>query len=225
MDDFDVTLQLVIEERVSVLFQIERTIFTNRYSLSSKDKEIFSIQSISMIYSIWEGFIQTSFNLYIDEINKLNIDFVDFCDEILIHHMENSFKQFKQYPDKDSKKVKFFRDLQVFQVNGTPQISRIVDTESNVSFNVLNKLLKTFSLELFTEYWGDYKYPAPNLKESMDLLLKLRNTVAHGGDLMPEHRIDQEKYVRFKILITDLMYEVRIRMLDGLNQKTFTTKL
>ena len=95
MDDFDRALQEIIEERISVLFEIERAIFTRRYYLSSKHQDIFSTQSISMIYSLWESFIQKSFNLYIDELNNVGRDLHDFCDEIVIHHMENSFKQFK----------------------------------------------------------------------------------------------------------------------------------
>ena len=184
MHDFDIALQEIIEERVSVIFEIERAIFTKRYSLSSRHQDIFSTQSISMMYSVWESFIQKSFNLYIDEINNLGIDFYDFCDEIVIHHMENDFKQFKEYPEKDNKKVKFFVSLKDFHAISSCSISRVVNTESNVGFNVLNKLLKSFALEKFPEYWKEYKHPNPNLKESLDLFLRLRNAVAHGGDLV-----------------------------------------
>ena len=62
MNDFDVAIQEAIEERLTVLFEIERSIFTKRYSLSLKHQEIFATQSISMFYSIWEGFVQTAFN-------------------------------------------------------------------------------------------------------------------------------------------------------------------
>ena len=72
MEDFDKVMQDIIEERVSVLFEIERAVFTERYGLSLKHQELFSIQSISMIYSLWEGFVQKSFNLYIDELNKVH---------------------------------------------------------------------------------------------------------------------------------------------------------
>jgi hypothetical protein len=96
MQDFDDALQDLIEERVTTFFEIERMIFTKRYRLTLKHKEILSTQSISMIYSLWESFIQKSFNLYIDELNKLNIDFFEFHDAIIIHGMENSFKQFRE---------------------------------------------------------------------------------------------------------------------------------
>lgn len=223
MDDFDTALQEDIDERLETLREIERAIFTRQYSLSSKHQEIFSTHSISIIYSVWEGFIQKSFNLYIDQLNKINIEFYDFCDSIIVHHMESSFKQFKQYPNpqKDRQKIKFFKDLYAFHSNQYHRISRIVDTESNVSFSVLNNLLKIFSLEPFPEYWNQYCYPNPNLKESMDLFLYLRNTVAHGGDLKSEEKINQDDYSRFKMLVVDLMYEMRLKMLYGLIQETF----
>lgn len=221
MSDFDVALQQLIEERVSVLFEIERAIFTKRYSLSSTHRDIFSIQSISMIYSLWESFIQKSFNLYIDELNKLDIDFYDFCDEIVIHHMENNFKQFNQYPGKDNQKVRFFTSLKEFHSSDSYSIARVVNTESNVGFIVLNKLLQNFALKKFPEHWGDYTHPNSNLREELDQFLRLRNTVAHGGDLAPDGTIDQKLYTRFKKLVTELMYEVRLKMLYGLRDKTF----
>jgi hypothetical protein len=221
MHDFDMALQEIIEERISVLFEIERAIFTNRYSLSSKHQDIFSTQSISMIYSLWESFVQKSFNLYIDKLNQVDADFHNFCDEIVIHHMESSFKQFKEYPGNDSKKVKFFDSLRVFHASSNCSISRVVNTESNVGFNVLNRLLKSFALEKFPEHWKDYAYPNPNLKDSLDLFLRLRNSVAHGGDLASEEKIDQKVYERFKRLVIDLMYEIRLKMLCGLKHKTF----
>jgi hypothetical protein len=223
MDDFDAALQEIIEERISVLFEIEKAIFTRRYSLSSKHQDIFSTQSISMIYSLWESFIQKSFNLYVDELNKVGIDLDlhDFCDEIVIHHMENSFKQFKEYPEKDNRKVSFFTSLKAFHASGICTISRVVNTESNVGFNVLNKLLKSFALEKFPEHWQDYAHPHPNLKDSLALFLRLRNAVAHGGDLASEDNIDQQVYIRFKNLVINLMYEIRLKMLYGLQHKTF----
>lgn len=223
MDDFDEKLLQIIEERVSILFEIERAIFTKRYSLSAKHKDIFATQSISMIYSLWEGFVQKSFNLYIDELNKVkvSIDFYDFCDDIVIYHMENHFNQFKQYPTKDNKKVEFFASLKGFHSSSSYSIHRLVKTGSNVGFDVLNKLLKSFALEKFPEHWKDYTHPHLNLKESLEKLLNLRNTVAHGGELALGNKIKQEDYIRFKKLVTDLMYEMRLKMLDGLRHKTF----
>ena len=135
---------------------------------------------------------------------------------------ENSFKQFREYPENDNKKVKFFASLRVFHNSSNCSISRVINTESNVGFNVLNKLLKSFALEKFPEHWKDYAHPNPNLKDSLELFLRLRNAVAHGGDLTSEEKIDQKVYDRFKKLVMDLMYEIRLKMLCGLKHKTFS---
>jgi hypothetical protein len=220
MNDFDSKIEMLIEERQNILFEIERTIFTKRYSLSVNHKEIFSAQSISMIYSVWEGFIQDAFTLYIDEINSEVTSFYELSDEILIHCMENEFKQFYDYPTKNNKKVFFFNNLKDFYSLDAPQvISRVVNTESNVSFSVLNKLLRRFSLKEFPEHWESYTHPKPNLKETMNLLLKLRNEVAHKGSLA--YKIDQDTYIRYKDLVISLMYETSQKMINGLQDKTF----
>jgi hypothetical protein len=212
-------MEEIIEERISVLFEIERAIFTQRYGLSLKHQEIFSIQSISMIYSLWEGFVQKSFNLYIDEINKTQTNLDKYCDEIVIYHMENSFKQFKEYPAKTNKKVKFFASLREFHLNNSCIISRVVDTESNVGLDVLNNLLKRFALEQLPDHWASYAHPNPNLRDSLKLFLKLRNEVAHGCELTSN--IDQGMYDRFKKMVIDLMWEVRSKMILGLKDSSF----
>jgi len=220
---FDDILQ-DIEVRETALFEIERTLFANRYNFSKKQREIFSTQSISMIYSIWEGFIQKSFQSYIDELNKSNLNLFHFTDDIIIHHMENSFKQFFSYPQKKSKKIKFFNDLQGLYSAETHIISRIVNTANNVSFDILNKLLINYSLEPFPEVWKSYTYPKPNLKETMSQFLKLRNTVAHGGDIDPEEKVTHEVYKKYKNLITDLMYEMHKKMSNGMFEYLYMRK-
>lgn len=212
-------MEEIIEERESVLFEIERAIFTERYRLSIKHQEILSIQSISMIYSLWEGFVQKSFNLYIDELNKSQTKLDMYCDEIVIYHMENSFKQFREYPTKTNRKARFFASLREFHLNDICVISRVVDTESNVGLDVLNKLLKRFALEEFPDHWASYTHPNPNLRDSLKLFLKLRNEVAHGCDLTSN--IDQSMYVRFKRMVIDLMWEVRSKMILGLRDSSF----
>ena len=49
----------------------------------------------------------------------------------------------------------------------------------------------------------------------------MRNTIAHGGDLTSENKIDQKVYTRFKKLAIDLMYEIRLKMLEALEKKMF----
>ena len=44
-----------------------------RYNLLSHHKEMLIKYTIPSIYALWEGFVKNSFELYVREINKLNI--------------------------------------------------------------------------------------------------------------------------------------------------------
>jgi len=221
MNELSKRIQDIIEERQKVLFELERVLFTKRYNLSKKHLEILAVQSIPIVYSIWEGFIQTVFGLYIDELNKLNINFNQFSDEIIIHHMESTFKQLIEYPQQPSKKINYFNKLERFYNNEKVELSRLINTESNVGFEVLNKLLKNFSLEVFPKHWGQYTHPSPNLEETLLTFLRYRNSVAHGGDITSEESVTQEVFVKYKNLVINLMYSIHDRMIAGLENETY----
>lgn len=207
----------IIEQRESVLFEIERVLFTQRYKLSKKHLDIFTVQSIAMIYSIWEGFIQQSFQLYIRYLNSLNIEFKKFNNNIITFHMENTFKQLKQYPNKNNSKVMYFNSLENHFTKEFHEIYAIIDTESNVSFDVLNKLLDQFLLKKFPEHWDKYTYPNANLKQTMSTFLRYRNGVAHGGDISAEEKVTKDIFNKYRILVNDLMYEIHLKFMDGIN--------
>jgi hypothetical protein len=210
-----------IEEIEDVFVQIERVLFTKRYNLSKKHIDIFSIQSVSMIYSIWEGFIQFSFSFYIDKINDLQLDFNLFIDKLQTFHMENTFKQFMEYPQNVGNKVKFYDSLQQFYNNPVTRLYNKVNTQSNVGFAVLNVILETFGLMPFPPVWKQYKHPQLNLKDSLSKFLKYRNAVSHGGDISSEESVTQAVYTKYRQLILDLMYEIYTKMESGLQDKTF----
>lgn len=211
----------LIEERQSVITEIERAIFTKRYDLSERHFIILSKNSISILYSIWEGFIHEIFSIFIDEINNEAIRFFDLTDNIIIYSVERKFKQFREYPQKTGKKISFLKSLRSYFSDEVQQIPREIDTESNVGFEVLNKILNQFNLETYPEQWENYQYPLPNLRESLSMFLKLRNTIAHGGELLPSETIDQEVYNRFKNLCLDLMYDLREKLMNGLLTKKY----
>ncbi|OAV66780.1 hypothetical protein Barb6XT_01767 [Bacteroidales bacterium Barb6XT] len=58
----------------------------------------------------------------------------------------------------------------------------------------------------------------------MTQFIRLRNTVAHGGDLDSEEKVTQDVYERYKNLTLDLMYEVHQKMINGLLHLTYKKK-
>ena len=222
MDNFLHTHIDIIEEREIVLLEVERALFTQRYRLSKKHFDILSVQSISMVYSIWEGFVQSTFQHYIGYLNSLNIMFTDFVSDIIIFHMENKFKQFYNYPENNRRKIAFYEQLAEHFENEKVAIYPSVNTECNVSFEVLNKILKQFALTPFPEQWGeDYHYPKPNLKETMTTFVRYRDSIAHGGDISSEEKVTLEVYEKYKKLVIDLMYGIHEKHECAIEDKSY----
>lgn len=221
MIDFETEHSLLIDDYEDVLTQIERVLFTNRYRFSKRHNEIFRVQSLAMIYSIWEGFMQRSFGLYIKYIDELNVEFLKLNDEIIIFHMENTFKQLREYPAKKTKKIDFINRLYDFYQISQHPLYPCVDTENNLGFDVMNKLLEQFGLTRFPECWDEYTYPKSSLKVMMQNFLRYRNGIVHGGDVSNEEIVTQEVFDKYKRLILKLMDGVHDKFIYAINNKTY----
>lgn len=188
-----------------------------RYGFSERDEQLFLNYSIPIVYSIWEGFVQTSFQVYIRELNKLELSINDVCNPILIYHIESRFPQFKQYPepDKFTKKVIFFDKLGQFYSSNPFVINANINTESNVGFNVLNRILKDFNLEKIPEY----PEPKHSLKDELHTLLQIRNAVAHGQKIsIVVKREDLDRSIELVKKLMPLVFE---RIKTGFIEKSY----
>ena len=211
----------LIDEYSFTASSIERIVFTRQYEFMKSHYEILAVQSISMLYSLWEGFVQKAFGMYVDYLNGLDIDFRNFSDRIRLKHMERKYKQFHEYPQKIDKRIAFLKKLEGHHLKDKHSLCRLADTKGNVGFSEINTLLEEFSLEPFPEFWGDYSHPNKSLKELLNSFLRLRNNVAHGGDAMSETKVTQEAYAKYRIMVKDLMYSIHDRILKGIEEKTY----
>lgn len=221
MGDFEKEHLAMIELHNMNATEIEKALFTKRYGLNKKHYELLSVQSVSILYSYWEGFIQKSFAMYIDYLNSLEIDLDNLCDSIFAYDLDSSFSQFRQYPERGPKRTQFLRNLHSHFLKNTLNLPRIVYTESNVKFSTLNRLMEQFSLEPFPEQWGTYKYPNMNLKECLNTFVNYRNGVAHGEDMSSKDKISQDIYCRYRKMVSDLMYEIHDRFMTAIQNKSY----
>ena len=104
--NLEIKLQEILDEKVKVLGDLERIIYSERYSLSEDHKRILSLQSINMMYSVWEGFITASLKEYINYINSKFSDISELTDNIIAYNMVTEVKQFINPPE-EIKKNKF----------------------------------------------------------------------------------------------------------------------
>lgn len=224
MTNFATEHSRLIDEYCDNMLNIERAVFINCSGLPNKQKSILYTYSIAMLYSIWEGFVSRSFRLYINYINDEEISYDRLISSIVVYNMELRFKQFKNYPIDERKKFTFFASLQKHYQKKL-EIIPLVDTENNVGYKVLNKLMKTFGLKAFPKHWKYYTYPNSNLEEMMDDFLRYRNSISHGGDISSEEVVTQLVFSKYRVLIRDLMYGMHDAFLFGIDQRSFETKI
>ena len=93
MADFASEHANIISECCSDMINIERAIFITGSSFTKGQKLLLSTHSIVMLYSIWEGFVTKSFQLYADYINSQCVTYNEVNESILIYNMESRFKQ------------------------------------------------------------------------------------------------------------------------------------
>lgn len=201
-----------IVERQRSLLQIKT--LSLRYNFKEDDEQLFLNYSIPTVYAIWEGFVQTSFQIYIQELNKLNLCINTICKPLLVHHMENNFKQFLEYPTHIAKKVNFYEKLHQFYQSEFLDITRTVNTESNVGFQVLNRILQTFNLNSIPEY----PEPRYSLKQELEMFLKTRNSLAHGQNSIVINREELDRVIRLVEMLMELVSE---KILEGFERKSY----
>ena len=205
-----------IDERRDLMLRLK--VLLKRLKLE-QDKQLFLSYSIPTIYSIWEGFVKVAFSIYVKELNKLNLNLDDICDQILVYHMEAKY-DFKSYPNNPKKekefkqKVEYFNNLQnfykqIYEANRF-DIHSEIKTEGNVNFGVLNRLLGEFNLKKIDDHIDNTKYSLAN--ELDGFLLKIRNVIAHGDKSIV---ISEEELIRAISLVERLMDLVFERIRDG----------
>lgn len=179
---------------------------------SDKQVEILERYSVVAIYSIWEGFVETSFNLYVREINKLNLTYSEIHLNILTHDIFIKFGLTDEQRKHFINRRKFIDN--VIGLSGLPVVlSPILPTESNIGFDVINQILTHFCLE---------KLSPIEFEQRLKKLLHYRNNVAHGECSLP---VSRELINDFILTVLDAMSEVTIRITEGFENKKYLKKI
>lgn len=223
MIDFEQKVWELVSETESNIYDLERMIFTGRYVFLEKDFQILSKQSVVMLYSLWEGFIQEIFTLFLREVDKTTSSYFELKDSFMVSQIEKNFSQFNQYPRDDSAKI-FFHTQYFNQITYKKHtIKDQVNLKNNVGLSVLNNLLKIHGIKEIPSYWKDkgYAHKNFNVKDLLDKLLDRRNNTAHGNKIMTNVVIEQAEFDQYKKLIIDLMYELGELFIECINNKIY----
>lgn len=179
-----------------------------RYNLMPHHREMLIKYTIPSIYALWEGFVRNSFDIYIREINKLNLAVNDVHINLITHTISSCEKLYLENPRLNFKSKKEFVEFYQDTISKPLVISRKIPTKSNVDFNVINDILLRFNLE---------SLPA-DFDSKLKKLLQFRNSIAHGETSIPVKQVD---IAFFSSLVNDLMIEIIIRLEYGYKNNTF----
>ncbi len=168
---------------------------------------------IPIVYAYWERFFKTIFCEYIRclEMAKIELDYIDpeviafrFRKEMLNSASAHKIKKPEDMANLDlqdlRKHVKAF-STQLFNTLDFPQHIDWVDTESNVTFQVLEKTCKLWKINM-DQIKEDVQKDGAPLYAQLKQLLDARNSIAHGEEF---RKIDSKEWDNLKSFVKDLM--------------------
>ena len=190
------------------------------------DRRRYRKSMVVMLYSHFEGFTKAAFRAYVDEINRqeLKIERLNF--QLQAAALVSDFRAFsdprrksdifRKKASDDGKLHRIFRQAELMESldgirNSTAEIpgEDVVDTESNLSFIVLKKILYRLGMEPGT--LGD-------LKGTLSKLLSYRNSIAHGVFISG---VDADDYTDLESDIFSAMDEIRRLIYKAARERNF----
>jgi hypothetical protein len=177
------------------------------YPLSQSQRELLIKHSIPILYSLWEGFVTESFEIYAHEINSLNIPCSEICSKLFTHVID--MRYFLHQPRVNFNKKVALIDEIVDQSNKNLVIPVEIPTESNVNLLVINKILERFNLSLI---------PENPYKPWLDTLLFFRNKLSHGESSLI---VTREKVNEMSQVVISSIHIVTDRITTGFTNKTY----
>ncbi|MGB5876835.1 MAG: MAE_28990/MAE_18760 family HEPN-like nuclease [Psychrobacter nivimaris] len=221
MNDYKTELDDLVSETESNIYNVEKLIYTNRYNFLPQDFKLISKQSLVILYSLWEGFVQESFQIFLKEVDANINSLYQLNEGFMLSQIEIIFKQFQNYPSKEVSKMKFHRRLNEFALESNHQLNTIVNCKNNVEIDVLNNLFNTYGMEPIPHNWEDYCHPNNNLKTVLKDFLHYRNNQAHGNRITANVVIEHNEFIIYKKLVIDLLFEVSRKLEKCLIEKTY----
>lgn len=195
------------------------------YLENENNEKVYRKALVVMLYSYFEGFTKAAFNIYVDSLNKLNLNRAFFNENLQASSMQGIFyeyhneekkeKHFKKELPEDGKlhryarQISFLEALHHFKQEKLILPEKIVDTEANLKPVVLRKILYRlgFNYEEFKQYEGN-----------INKLLNRRNSISHGSQ---KQGIEATEYNDVERDVLQIMDELRLMIFDSLVKKKY----
>ena len=180
---------------------------------------------VLLLYSNYEGYCRFGLNMYVSVINQEDITCKDVNYAIAAASLNDVFtslrdgsgkvKEFRHAAPDDTKLHRFGREKEFiehlvdFSARKVRIPDKVVDTESNLRFLVLRKIL--YRLGLPYEQFGSHE-------ANIELLVNLRNKIAHG---QTKQGIRPRQYEQLRQAAFDIMRGITSVLTQAVYQKWY----
>lgn len=191
------------------------------------EQKFFSKALILLLYSVFEGHVKFIFECYVKEINNQNLLCRDVITELTASNLNKIFEEFKNtqripknhpiFKKEHSKgfvelgrRIEFLDNLdQIMSSRICLDVSKIVDTESNLTKDVLLRIL--FRIGFDNNILDEHIH-------AIGKLLEFRNAIAHGSR---KNGWSYDEYIGIKKSIFDLIFLIRHSVITNFSERKF----
>jgi hypothetical protein len=159
------------------------------------------------LYSLWEGYVCATFEIYIRELNSKLLIFSNLHENLRTYLIDSELQLSNPRLNFDTK-FTFVSKISVL-TKDTVKLSTKLPTESNVNYKVLSKIFRNLNLNIIS---------ISPFEKDLDKLLLIRNKIAHGEYSI---QIDKDEFSRLSQSIIDIMIEVYLAIMEGYNSKSY----
>lgn len=169
-------------------------------------KNVIIRYSVPAIYSIWEGFVRSTFTCYSEYLNKVPLTRQNISLNLLTLQVDSvcNFHDPRQNFDTKKRLVNALDQLFIDRITLTAN----VPTEANVNYKVLCNVMGKYCIDELDD----------KFETGLDRLLFFRNKIAHGENAIRVTMTDVEGFIN---LVLDLMLEVILKIDDCYTKRTF----
>lgn len=167
---------------------------------------------IALLYAHWEGMIKNVATAYLSYVSAQKLYYRDLKNNFWSIVLKNNLEAFDD-TRKSSKHNRIIRDIRSMgDQKSTIPYEDIIKTKSNLNSSIFKEIMETIGLD-YSQYEGNFKL----LDE---VLLKMRNEIAHGEK--PEYMdLDEERFNEIYDKIINMMNMFNIQIVNAACLKKF----
>ncbi len=222
-DEFLTNTTILYEDCVDGLKSLDRIVVDVTSNLTSMTRSYL----VPIVYAYWERFFKSVFSEFFRCIEKAKIDLTDIDPDIISLRLRKELKKIANEQKiselhilADKFEISDLRcKINTFSSSLTqplsfPQDIDWVETESNVSFNVLKKMCDRWKINI-SSIKRDLKEKNMDIFPLLKELLDIRNAVTHGENFRD---VGPEDWDRLKTFVKELMSVLQLALYAHLKE-------